>query len=71
MSRIKTAAMFALLLPLAVSYNPSDTIPDPVSAISDAVNEASDRITNDLRAGKHLGFDTYAYPGDEAMRAWR
>lgn len=23
------------------------------------------------RAGRHLGFDTYAYPGDEVMRAWR
>lgn len=21
--------------------------------------------------GRHLGFDTYAYPGDEVMRAWR
>jgi hypothetical protein len=23
------------------------------------------------RPGKHLGFDTYKYPGDEIMRAWR
>lgn len=23
------------------------------------------------RSGRHLGFDTYAYPGDEIMRAWR
>ena len=23
------------------------------------------------RPGKHLGFDTYKYPGDEVMRAWR
>jgi hypothetical protein len=23
------------------------------------------------REGKHLGFDTYAYPGDAAMRAWK
>src|SRR4029079_12342139 len=55
-SKIKTAAMLALLLPLAVSYTPSASIPDPVSAISDAVDEASDRITTDLRSGKHLGF---------------
>jgi hypothetical protein len=46
-------------------------MPDPVSAISDAVDEASNRITADLRTGKHLGFDTYAYPGDEAMQEWR
>lgn len=70
-SKIKTAAMIALLLPLAVSYTPSASIPDPVSAISSAVDEASNRITNDLRTGKHLGFDTYAYPGDDAMQAWR
>ena len=70
-SKLRTAAMLALLLPLAVSYTPSVRMPDPVSAISDAVDEASNRITADLRTGKHLGFDTYAYPGDEAMQAWR
>jgi len=26
---------------------------------------------DDSRKGRHLGFDTYAYPGDEVMRAWR
>src|SRR5688572_26327436 len=71
MSKIKTAATVALLIPLAVSYNPSRTLPDPVTAVSDAVSDASDRIVSDLRAGRHLGFDTYAYPGDEAMQAWR
>ena len=71
LSKLKTAAMLVLLIPLAVSYNPSRTIPDPVSAIGDAVDEASDRITSDLRTGRHLGFDTYAYPGDDAMQAWR
>jgi hypothetical protein len=25
----------------------------------------------DDRTGRHLGFDTYAYPGDDVMRAWR
>jgi len=63
--------MIALLTPLVVSYKPSRSIPDPVTAISDAVSEASERITTDLRTGKHLGFDTYAYPGDDAMQAWR
>ena len=59
------------MLPLMVSYDPGDSIPDPVAAIGDAVSSASDQITRDLRAGRHLGFDTYAYPGDDAMRAWR
>jgi hypothetical protein len=71
MSKLKTIAMLTLLLPLAVSYNPSRPIPDPVTAIGDAVTDASDLITSDLRTGKHLGFDTYAYPGDDAMKAWR
>jgi hypothetical protein len=71
MSKVKTAAMFTLMLPLVVSYDPKRSLPDPVTAISEAVSEASDKITSDLRAGKHLGFDTYAYPGDEAMKAWR
>ena len=60
-----------LVLPLVVSYDPGDDIPDPVNAIGDAVSSASDKITSDLREGRHLGFDTYAYPGDEAMKAWR
>lgn len=71
MSKLKTAAMLTLMLPLVVSYDPSRPIPDPVTAIGDAVSDASEMITTDLREGKHLGFDTYAYPGDEAMKAWR
>ena len=71
MSKLKTAAMLTLMLPLVVSYDPSRPIPDPVTAIGDAVSDASAMITTDLREGKHLGFDTYAYPGDEAMKAWR
>ena len=71
MSKLKTAAMLTLMVPLMVTYDPGDTIPDPVAAIGDAVSSASDKITSDLRAGRHLGFDTYAYPGDDAMRAWR
>lgn len=59
------------MLPLVVSYDSSNNITDPVTAIGEAVSDASSRITRDLRAGKHLGFDTYAYPGDQAMKAWR
>jgi len=29
------------------------------------------RLDERDRAGRHLGFDTYAYPGDDVMRAWR
>ena len=71
MNRLKTAAMSLLVLPLVVSYGPSRRVPNPVDAIGAAVSGASDNITSNLRAGRHLGFDTYAYPGDQAMLAWR
>jgi hypothetical protein len=39
-------------------------------SIREAVATASENIAENLSAGPHLGFDTFAYPGDEAMRAW-
>jgi hypothetical protein len=40
-------------------------------SLSDAVTKASTQIADNLAdEGPHLGFDTFAYPGDEAMRAW-
>ena len=71
MTRLKTAGLLLLSLPLVVSYDRTHTVPNPVDAFSEAVVEATDNISSNLRAGKHLGFDTYAYPGDEAMLAWR
>ena len=71
MNRLKTALMFALMLPFMVSYERSQPVANPVDAFTDAVVEASENITTNLRDGRHLGFDTYAYPGDQAMLAWR
>jgi len=45
----------------------------PIAApsIAAAVATASANIADDLTdTGPHLGFDTFAYPGDDAMRAW-
>ena len=40
-------------------------------SIATAVATASANIADNLGdTGPHLGFDTFAYPGDEAMRAW-
>lgn len=39
-------------------------------AIGDAVAGASANIAANLSEGPHLGFDTFMYPGDDAMRAW-
>ena len=63
--------MSLLLLPFLVTWERSKAVPNPVTALEEAIAEASDNISDNLRAGKHLGFDTYAYPGDEAMLAWR
>ncbi|HXJ38646.1 MAG TPA: hypothetical protein VNH18_05170, partial [Bryobacteraceae bacterium] len=40
------------------------------SSIGDAVETASANIADNLSDGPHLGFDTFAYPGDDAMHAW-
>jgi hypothetical protein len=39
-------------------------------SIGDAVAGASATIADNLSEGPHLGFDTFSYPGDDAMRAW-
>src|SRR5688572_20039312 len=50
----------------------------PLELGADMVNELPNQLSKlaggDARAGRegrHLGFDTYAYPGDDVMRAWR
>jgi len=42
----------------------------PTTSIGDAVASASASIADNLSTGPHLGFDTFTYPGDDAMRAW-
>ncbi|HZK78807.1 MAG TPA: glycoside hydrolase domain-containing protein [Gemmatimonadaceae bacterium] len=71
MSKLKTVCLFVLLLPMIVSYDARRTLPNPLDEIGAAVASASTSITGNLRAGRHLGFDTYAYPGDDAMLAWK
>ncbi len=71
MSKLKTVGLLALLAPLIVSYDSKRSLLNPVDEIGAAVASASETITGNLRAGRHLGFDTYAYPGDNAMLAWK
>ncbi len=71
MSKLKTVLLSLLLVPFVISYDPSHKLGNPVDEIGAAVANATASITSDLRAGKHLGFDTYAYPGDNAMLAWK
>src|SRR5256714_2335072 len=51
---------------LIVGTRPPITPP----AIGEAVATASANIAESLSQGPHLGFDTFSYPGDDAMRAW-
>lgn len=43
----------------------------PTSELSNAVTGAVAAISPDEVSQRHLGFDTYSYPGDAAMTAWR
>ena len=60
-----------------VSTHGSRLTSSPRELVLDVVNELSTTITDVAekngpdRTGRHLGFDTYAYPGDAIMRAWR
>lgn len=71
MIRVKTIAKMALMVPLVLTYDLSQPVSNPVSELGNAIDNASSNIVTNLRAGRHLGFDTYAYPGDKAMMAWR
>ncbi len=44
--------------------------PIATPSIGDAVASASSHIAEDISDGPHLGFDTFSYPGDDAMHAW-
>jgi len=49
----------------------STQTPFAAPRIDDAVSSASATIAANLSEGPHLGFDTFSYPGDDAMRAWQ
>ena len=70
MSKLKAVSILLLAGALAAC----DGSPVIGSSISDAVGTAASNIARDInaeRAGRHLGFDTYTYPGEESMRAWK
>jgi hypothetical protein len=71
MSRITKIATVVMMLPVVFSYDFSRTLQNPVSEVGEAVASAATAIDTYIHGESHLGFDTYAYPGDEAMLAWR
>lgn len=70
---ISTLAIGSIAAAFVATHVPDLLTSSPV-ALAAVVNPMS--LTQllpltDAREGRHLGFDTYAYPGDEVMRAWR
>ena len=68
---------FAGVLVLAFACSRSPVAVDPAEAAA-AVAEVAAAVTGQeapmaarYEQEKHLGFDTYTYPGDDVMRAWR
>ncbi len=49
--------------PMALAVDIAEGLPNALDGLA--------RKGGPDRAGRHLGFDTYAYPGDEVMLAWR
>jgi len=71
---LSTFALTAVAAAFVVTH--LDELSQSPVALANAVNDASVSLTKYLplsedRSGRHLGFDTYAYPGDEVMRNWR
>jgi hypothetical protein len=67
MPKIEWRSILALLSAGLIVSNGA-VLPSP--SIGDAVATASSNIAEGLSSGPHLGFDTFTYPGDDAMRAW-
>lgn len=67
MPKIEWRSILALLSAGLIASNGAE-LPSP--SIGDAVATASSNIAEGLSSGPHLGFDTFTYPGDDAMRAW-
>jgi hypothetical protein len=71
MLQMKKLLLPAIVLPLLVGSDFTKTLSDPVDEVGQAIAQASELVVTNVRGASHLGFDTYSYPGDDAMLAWR
>lgn len=80
--RIKSRAWRAVALVVAglliYACDRSPTSSEKAAQLSAKVAQAAAAVTgqdaplaDEAEAGRHLGFDTHTYPGDDKMRAWR
>ena len=68
------ASVAAVFVPTHVNQLTDSPASIVTSSVSDIPRALIGLISDDAkpsRPGRHLGFDTYKYPGDEIMRAWR
>ena len=68
MPKVDVRSILAVLSAAVIVGSGSPLVGAP--SIGDAVADASATIADNLSEGPHLGFDTFSYPGDDAMRAW-
>lgn len=66
------ASVAAVFVPLNAAHltgsSPMELVAGVAAELPENVTEVAEKVS---RPGKHLGFDTYKYPGDHVMRAWR
>lgn len=63
------AAAFVISYALRLSSSSlGELVKRAVAELPKEITEVAEKVS---RPGKHLGFDTYRYPGDAVMRAWR
>ncbi|HEX6628107.1 MAG TPA: glycoside hydrolase domain-containing protein [Gemmatimonadaceae bacterium] len=68
MKKIDWRSILALLTAgLVVSTGRPLQTPSLGQAVATATQQIADELSD---AGPHLGFDTFVYPGDDAMKAW-
>jgi hypothetical protein len=71
MPRMEWRSILSLLTAGVIVSTGSPIGTASIGSIGTAVETASARIAANLSDnGPHLGFDTFAYPGDDAMQAW-
>jgi hypothetical protein len=67
---IKTGIALGLVA-VAASFTGNRVFDAPAEGLSNVVVQSVNNIAKNVEPTTHLGFDTYSYPGDETMLAWR
>lgn len=59
------------LVAVAASFTGNRVFDAPAEGVSNVITQTVANIQKNVEPSTHLGFDTYSYPGDETMLAWR